>query len=106
MVLVRSASGRRYGTSRPGDFDLPLESSPVDPRTTLPDSQRKFVDTILPDGTVFRDWQEPPLSEGLTPEPPTDADLEELAIGESIQLLPQFDETEHWTGPIGPRKRP
>jgi hypothetical protein len=104
LVLVRTRSGRRYGTSRPKPAVDWLTPTPSDPRTGLPLSKRIYTDTTLPDGTVYRDWQDPPLSSVAAREPTEAA----AALPEEQQPITDprrhtaATPKERWIGPVGP----
>jgi hypothetical protein len=104
-VIVRTRTGRGYGTSRPHKVSLG-ESSPVDPRTDLPDTRRVYTDTTLPDGTIYRDWQDPPLTESAPLRLPDDVEPDgHQTWRRDKPPVPDAGRRSRWIGPIGPLPR-
>ena len=110
MPFARTPSGRRYGTSQvsPGPTDG-LAPTPHDPRPHWPESQREFTDTTLPDGTVLRDWQDPPLEEDAPKVPlevTNELDVENEPFARRTNMTPaKRPAPDRWAGPLGPLPR-
>jgi hypothetical protein len=112
MPIVRLPNGRGYGTSRPRSLSLQAPPTPLDPRSELPDSRRRFTDTTLPDGTVLRTWEDPPLGGDEAPagppkEPPKLPDeLHERPLRWlEFKPLGKREGPDRWVGPAGPMPR-
>jgi hypothetical protein len=107
VALIPSKSGRRYSDRRRSPEPEPL-SSPSDPRTELPLSERDYIQETLADGTVLTTYCDPPLGADdplALVELPEEIEPEAPQTWRADKPLPPNDELERWTGPVGPLPR-